>query len=55
MREELAINEETKIIEMLEFMDITLEDFYYDFVAEGVNRAMFWRSINDESIVISRK
>jgi hypothetical protein len=53
--EKLLIDENTTIGELLTFMNIDLEEFYSNNIADNINRACFWRSFEDTHIELVRK
>ena len=53
--ERLIVTENTEISELLDFLRIDLEGFYYQHIAESVDRVEFWRRFEEGKIILTKK
>lgn len=53
--EKIIVAEDTNLKTILDFMGISLEEFYYDYIADNINRADYWRKFKDDSFEIIKK
>jgi hypothetical protein len=55
--EKLIVTQDTQIKDVIQFLNITFEEFYGDCIADNINRADFWRNYNcdDHSFTLTKK
>jgi len=53
--DELIITENTKINDILEFLNLDLSSFYYEFMSTNINRVECWRKFENNKIYITKK
>ena len=53
--DKLIITEQTKINEILKYLDIDLETFFLEFISESIDRTNFWRKFENDKIHLCKK